>query len=118
MQLAPQILLLKVNERILNRKFFFVTIFILPESIFPPVFGRRLQAKVAKLGERIAMDVEVSGVPDVVVSWYKDDKPIENANISSHKIQRSGSCHNLIIEKGIFSLYFLILSRNIIRYIV
>lgn len=71
------------------------------------MFGHRLQAKVAKLGERVTMDIEVSGVPDVVVSWYKDNKPIESANISSHKIQSSGNCHNLIIEKGIYCFLFL-----------
>lgn len=71
---------------------------MLPESIFPPVFGHRLQAQVVKKGERVLMDVEVSGTPDPTVSWYKDNRPInENAD---YKIKKSGNNYTLIIEKG------------------
>lgn len=70
------------------------------ESIFPPVFGHRLQAKVAKSGERVNMDIEVSGTPQPKVEWFKDDKPLEEANVSAHKITSSGNCHKLVIEKG------------------
>lgn len=70
------------------------------ESIFPPVFGHRLQAKVAKCGERVVMDIEVSGTPQPIVTWYKDDKPLHEANISKHKITSSGNSHTFTIEKG------------------
>lgn len=70
------------------------------ETIFPPVFGHRLQAKVAKNGERVIMDVEVSGIPQPTVTWYKDDNPLLESNVSSHKITSSGNCHTLTIEKG------------------
>lgn len=73
------------------------------ETIFPPVFGHRLQAKVAKNGERVIMDIEVSGTPEPKVTWFKDDKPLIEANLSAHKITSSGNCHTLIIEKGIFT---------------
>lgn len=72
------------------------------ETIFPPVFGHRLQAKVAKIGERIWMDIEVSGTPKPVVTFYKDDMPIDEANISKHIITSNGNSYTLIIEKGLF----------------
>lgn len=71
--------------------------------MFPPVFGHRLQAKVAKLCERVVMDIEVSGIPDPIVTWHKDDKPLNEANISIHRIQSLGNSHTLIIEKGNFN---------------
>lgn len=70
------------------------------ETMFPPVFGHRLQAKVAKLGERVLMDIEVSGIPEPIVTWHKNDKPLIEAIISKHKIQNIGNSHTLIIEKG------------------
>lgn len=75
-------------------------IVLISESIFPPVFGHRLQAKVAKSGERVIMDIEVSGTPQPIVTWFKDDKPLEEANVSAHKITSCANCHTLIIEKG------------------
>lgn len=68
--------------------------------MFPPVFGHRLQAKVAKLGERVVMDIEVSGIPEPIVTWHKDDKSLIEVIISKHKIQSIGNSHTLIIEKG------------------
>lgn len=70
------------------------------ETIFPPVFGHRLQAKVAKCGERVIMDIEVSGIPLPIVTFFKDDRPLHESNVSTHKITSSGNCHTLIIEKG------------------
>lgn len=70
------------------------------ETIFPPVFGHRLQAKMAKSGERVIMDVECSGIPQPEVTWFKDDRPLHEANVTMHKITSSGNCHTLTIEKG------------------
>lgn len=80
--------------------FIFLFLHIHLESIFPPVFGHRLQAKVAKCGERIVMDIEVSGTPQPEISFFKDDKPLEIAQISAHKLSSSENCHKLVIEKG------------------
>lgn len=46
------------------------------------------------------MDIEVSGTPQPNVTWYKDDKLLHEANISTHKITSSGNCYTLVIEKG------------------
>lgn len=67
------------------------------ESVFPPVFGHRLQAQVAKRGERVLMDVEVSGIPDPVIQWYKNNQLLDP---TEYKIKKSGNNHQLIIEKG------------------
>lgn len=67
------------------------------ESVFPPVFGHRLQAQVAKRGERVLMDVEVSGIPDPQVTWNKNNQPLDP---NEYKVKKSGNNYTLIIEKG------------------
>lgn len=59
-----------------------------------------MQARVAKCNERISLEIEVSGQPQPAVEWYKDDKPLQAAQISEHKISSSGNFHKLVIEKG------------------
>lgn len=70
------------------------------ETIFPPVFGRRLQAQVSKKGEKLVMEVEVTGLPEPTVTWLKDDKPLQEAGISAHRLLAQGNSYRLIIEKG------------------
>lgn len=70
------------------------------ESIFPPVFGRRLQAQMAKKGERVIMDVEITGTPEPTVTWFKDDRPLAQGVISEHKLQQLGNCYKMILESG------------------
>lgn len=70
------------------------------EKHFPPVFGQKLVSKIAKCGERVAMDIEVSGTPSPTVVWYKDDKELHTAPISAHKVSSIGNCHKLVIDKG------------------
>ncbi|XP_070494833.1 titin isoform X6 [Chironomus tepperi] len=71
---------------------------VVKKSIFPPVFGRRLQAQVVKKGERVIMDCEITGTPEPQVSWYKDDRPIAQAMANEYRITQLGICHKLIIE--------------------
>jgi titin len=70
------------------------------ETVFPPVFGRRLQAQVVKNGDRVVMEVEVTGTPDPVVTWYKDGVPISEALGDKARIKSMGNCYTVIIEKG------------------
>ncbi|XP_053952608.1 titin homolog isoform X8 [Anastrepha ludens] len=74
---------------------------VVKKTIFPPVFGRRLQAQVVKRGEKIIMEVEVTGLPEPTVVWMKDDKPIEEASVSQHRLLSQGNSYKLIIEKGV-----------------
>lgn len=67
------------------------------ESVFPPVFGHRLQAQVAKRGERVLMDIEVSGIPDPECTWYKNNQPLDP---TEYRVKKSGNNYTLIIEKG------------------
>ena len=53
-----------------------------------------------KKGEKIIMEVEVTGLPEPTVSWLKDDKPIKDAGLSAHRLLSQGNSHKLIIEKG------------------
>jgi titin len=78
------------------------------ESIFPPVFGRRLQAQVIKKGERVIMDCEITGMPEPQISWFKDDRPLEPGMISEFKLSQLGNCYKLIMDHGLtFSHQFI-----------
>lgn len=74
--------------------------FFFAETIFPPVFGRRLQAQVVKKGDRLIMEVEVTGTPEPTITWHKDNMPIESILKSSYRTKTQGNCHTLIIDKG------------------
>ncbi|XP_075160111.1 zormin isoform X6 [Haematobia irritans] len=73
---------------------------IVKKSIFPPVFGKRLQAQVMKKNEKIVMEVEVTGLPAPTVVWMKDEKPLNEVEISQHRLLVNGNCHTLIIERA------------------
>ncbi|KAI8039392.1 hypothetical protein M5D96_008116 [Drosophila gunungcola] len=73
---------------------------VVKKTIFPPVFGRRLQAQVSKKGEKLIMEVEVTGLPEPTVTWLKDDKPLKDAGISEHRLLAQGNSFRLIIEKA------------------
>lgn len=74
---------------------------VVKKSIFPPVFGRRLQAQVIKNGEKAIMDVEVTGMPEPKVNWFKDDQPFL-ASSNNYRLFQQGNCYKLIIEQGKF----------------
>jgi hypothetical protein len=59
-----------------------------------------LQAQIVKKGERVIMDVEVTGMPDPTVTWFKDRKPLEQNAISEHSLKQVGNCYKLILENG------------------
>lgn len=73
------------------------------ETIFPPVFGKRLQAQVVKKGERVVMEVEITGTPEPTVTWYKDDVPVRERP-PEVRLRQLGNCYLLVIEKGNFLL--------------
>lgn len=69
------------------------------EPTMPPVFGRRLQAQLVKKGERVTMEVEVTGLPDPTISWYKDGEKLQSQP-GDFSIRTQGNCHLLVIETG------------------
>nr|XP_012144065.1 PREDICTED: muscle M-line assembly protein unc-89 isoform X8 [Megachile rotundata] len=72
---------------------------VVKKTIFPPVFGRRLQAQVVKRGERVNMEVEITGTPEPTVTWFKDDIPIKERP-PELRIKQQGNCYMLIIDKA------------------
>lgn len=62
-----------------------------------------MQAQVAKRGNHVLLDVEVSGTPEPVVTWYKNgvglDVVVEPD--SGCKMKKSGNNHTLVIDSGI-----------------
>ncbi|KAG8223452.1 hypothetical protein J437_LFUL001944, partial [Ladona fulva] len=73
---------------------------VVKKSVFPPVFGRRLQAQVAKKGQRVVMEVEVTGTPDPTITWSKDGKPIIY-NTQPYRIKNQGCSHSIIIDEAL-----------------
>lgn len=63
------------------------------------MFGRRLQTQIVKTGERVIMDVEITGMPEPIVQWLKDDVPVSMDHPRYH-LQKIGNCHKLIIENS------------------
>lgn len=61
------------------------------------MFGRRLQAQVVKKGDRVVMEVEITGTPDPEVTWYKDDEPLIEPE---YHMKRQGNSYYLLIDKG------------------
>lgn len=78
---------------------------VVKKSVFPPVFGRRLQAQVIKNGEKAIMDVEVTGMPEPKVNWFKDDQPFVPPS-ENYRLVQQGNCYKLIIEKGNFQIHY------------
>uniref|UniRef100_A0A182VN58 Ig-like domain-containing protein n=1 Tax=Anopheles merus TaxID=30066 RepID=A0A182VN58_ANOME len=73
---------------------------VVKKSIFPPVFGRRLQAQTVRNGDRVVLDVEVSGTPEPSVAWFKDGRPVQDAFApGSYALQQVGPCFKLIFEQ-------------------
>nr|XP_029725941.1 muscle M-line assembly protein unc-89-like isoform X7 [Aedes albopictus] len=73
---------------------------VVKKSIFPPVFGRRLQAQSVHRGERIILDAEVSGTPEPTVAWFKDNRPVQEAlRPGSYTLQQVGPTCKLIFEQ-------------------
>ncbi|XP_049539390.1 uncharacterized protein LOC125953706 isoform X2 [Anopheles darlingi] len=73
---------------------------VVKKSIFPPVFGRRLQAQTASRGDRVVLDIEVTGTPEPTVSWFKDERAIQEVLApGSYHLQQVGPCFKLIFEQ-------------------
>ncbi|XP_063986915.1 muscle M-line assembly protein unc-89 isoform X2 [Diachasmimorpha longicaudata] len=70
---------------------------VVKKTIFPPVFGKRLQAQIAKAGERVMMEVEITGTPEPNVTWYKDDEPLMDTD---GELRQLGNCYLLIINSA------------------
>ncbi|XP_012542170.2 titin isoform X3 [Monomorium pharaonis] len=71
---------------------------VVKKTIFPPVFGKRLKAQVVKKGDRIIMEVEITGIPEPTVSWYKNDVLINKQ--PQLRIIQQGNCYTLLIDKA------------------
>lgn len=69
-----------------------------PETVFPPVVGRRLQAQTAIIGERVILEAELVGNPEPTVTWYKDDVPIRST--PECRIKAQGDSHSIVFDKG------------------
>ncbi|XP_058831722.1 uncharacterized protein LOC131690174 isoform X2 [Topomyia yanbarensis] len=73
---------------------------VVKKSIFPPVFGRRLQAQSVNRGDRVILSAEVTGTPEPTVYWFKDNQPVQDALLpGSYALQQVGPCFKLIFDQ-------------------
>ncbi|XP_046754019.1 uncharacterized protein LOC124416756 isoform X6 [Diprion similis] len=72
---------------------------VVKKTIFPPVFGRRLQAQVVKRGDRVIMEVEITGSPEPTVTWYKNDAVLTEGT-TGIRLKNQGNCYSLILERA------------------
>lgn len=77
------------------------------EHVFPPVFCHRLSSAIVSVDERLNLEVTITGSPEPTVTWFKDDIPINDANLSAFKLSKADNSYKLIIEHGEFFFFFL-----------
>ncbi|XP_065086405.1 titin isoform X5 [Ochlerotatus camptorhynchus] len=88
---------------------------VVKKSIFPPVFGRRVQAQSVRRGDRVILDAEISGTPEPIVAWFKDNRPVQEAlRQGSYALQQVGPTCKLIFEQIDYpdSGKYMIVARN------
>lgn len=59
-----------------------------------------------KKGDRVCMEVEVTGTPEPTITWFKDGVPAEETLKGNYKVKSMGQCHTLVIDKG--ELYYVV----------
>jgi len=62
------------------------------------VFGKRLQPLVLGLGERLHLEVDVTGTPVPEITWTKDGAPLHNTDRIS--VNDEGTRKWLTISQG------------------
>merc|ERR1712106_100017 len=69
---------------------------VVKKTQFPPVIGKRLQPLTAGVGERLHLEVDVTGTPPPTLTWTKDGQPI----IPDDRVQvkHEGTRHYLVIQ--------------------
>ncbi|KAF2360882.1 Immunoglobulin I-set [Trinorchestia longiramus] len=71
---------------------------VVKKTQFPPVFCKRLQPAVLGVGERLALEVDVTGTPEPEVSWSRNGEALQPSDHVT--IRQEGTRHSLIIQKG------------------
>lgn len=51
------------------------------------------------------MDVEITGMPEPTISWFKDDRPIEQMMTTEYRLTQVGNCFKLIMENGLKEIF-------------
>lgn len=60
---------------------------------------RRLLPNTVAEGERIVLEIEVTGTPEPVVHWFKNDQSLVFPSVL-YRLRQQGNCSAIIIEKG------------------
>ena len=69
------------------------------ETAFPPVMGKRLHPQSVALGKRVVFEIEVTGTPTPLVTWYKDEVQLARTS-PFYRLREQGNSHAFIIAEG------------------
>ena len=84
--------------------------FLSTEKQFPPVFSKRLQPSVLGVGERLHLEIDISGTPVPEISWTKNSQPLTNSD--NVVIKEEGTRHWLVISEGMIKSMHLYLNTD------
>lgn len=59
-----------------------------------------MASTIVTVDDRLNLEVTITGSPEPTVTWFKDDVPIKDANLSPFKFSKADNSHKLIIEHG------------------
>lgn len=60
---------------------------------------RRLLPSTVAEGERVVLEIEVTGTPEPAVNWFKNNQPLPFPSVL-HRLRQQGNCSAVVIEKG------------------
>lgn len=60
-----------------------------------PIFLQTLEDRTAREGEKIILQVRISGQPKPQIIWYKDNQPLRNTH--DHKVHSSTERHSILL---------------------
>lgn len=81
-----------------------IYLYVVAETQFPPVFGKRLQPMVLGVGERLHLEVDVTGTPPPDICWTKDGAELISSDTVN--VNTEGTRQWLVIQQGEMTLTF------------
>uniref|UniRef100_A0A336ML28 CSON001463 protein n=1 Tax=Culicoides sonorensis TaxID=179676 RepID=A0A336ML28_CULSO len=71
---------------------------VVKKHVLPPVFCHRLASTIVTVDDRLNLDVTITGIPEPTVTWFKDEIPLKDANLSPFKQSKADNSYKLTIE--------------------
>uniref|UniRef100_A0A336MAK9 CSON008164 protein n=1 Tax=Culicoides sonorensis TaxID=179676 RepID=A0A336MAK9_CULSO len=71
---------------------------VVKKHVLPPVFCHRLASTIVTVDDRLNLEVTITGIPEPTVTWFKDEIPLKDANLSPFKQSKADNSYKLTIE--------------------